>query len=208
MARDREPPRAAAGFAEYAALGPNRSLRKLAEQWMVGQKSLIARQRQLERWSAVYHWQDRVRAYDLERAETKRIKREELQEEINERQMKLAEEQLTRVLKHITGLIESGNLSGRDAVQYIKVLTDLQRTAVGIPNNITQQESTSQVTIKHDQRLFTQAIVQDATASQLAVDLLDRLAARSDDPGRLRALGEPRTVDAGPSPEPPESKAA
>lgn len=206
MAHSRESARASAAFAEYAALGPGRTLKRLAEQWMVGTKSLIARQRQLERWSATYRWQDRVRAYDLERAETKRIKREQLQEEINEKQLEITRDQLGRLLEHIDLLILKGELQGRDAVNYVKILTDLQRVAAGVPNSMVQQEMAGQVVIKNDQRIFAQAIIQDATASQLAVELLDRLADRPNDAGGIRVVGESREVAPRKALEPPQSE--
>ncbi len=58
----KETAKAAQAFADYYALGANRSLEKLTAQYVenghVGKPSAIVRQ--LERWSAYHHWQARI----------------------------------------------------------------------------------------------------------------------------------------------------
>jgi hypothetical protein len=62
-----ESARAHEAIVEYAALGPERSLAKLAHVWGKS-RSYVG---QLERWSARYRWQERVAAYDEQVARTR-----------------------------------------------------------------------------------------------------------------------------------------
>jgi hypothetical protein len=63
----RETPRAAQAWADYLALGPDRSLAKLHAQYAARQKrgestAPTTTLRQLEKWSAAFDWQGRLRA--------------------------------------------------------------------------------------------------------------------------------------------------
>jgi hypothetical protein len=53
-----ETAKAAQAFADYVAMGPNRSLRKLAAAQGKGRSFVV----QLERWSVDHSWQDRLKA--------------------------------------------------------------------------------------------------------------------------------------------------
>lgn len=60
-----ESSKAHAALNDYAALGPGRSLARLAE--ATGKNAAYVRQ--LERWSSAYAWQERVAAHDAQLAE-------------------------------------------------------------------------------------------------------------------------------------------
>jgi hypothetical protein len=62
-----ESARAHEAIVEYAALGPGRSLAKLAQVWGKS-RSYVG---QLERWSSQHRWQERVAAYDEQVARTR-----------------------------------------------------------------------------------------------------------------------------------------
>lgn len=61
-AQVKETPKAAQSFADYVALGPNRSLRALAQQYVNHKyaKSVPTQLNILKRWSSEHHWQDRI----------------------------------------------------------------------------------------------------------------------------------------------------
>ena len=60
----RETPKAAAAYAEYAAMGPSRSLAKLYEQLRQSNGKTTVPLRTLEGWSTAHNWQERVREHD------------------------------------------------------------------------------------------------------------------------------------------------
>lgn len=65
-----EPPKAVQALHDYAALGPGRSLPLLIERYRSGMQgaSPTVRLTTVREWSAAWHWQDRVAAFDeLER---------------------------------------------------------------------------------------------------------------------------------------------
>lgn len=120
----RETPRAAAAYEEYAAMGPSRSLRKLADK--TGTKLA-----QLGEWSATHKWQERVKAYDAERIEEKRLKQEAEIEKMNERHALIGTTQQAKAIKQIEALIEAKSFGSMAAVQLLKLATDLERVARG-----------------------------------------------------------------------------
>lgn len=127
----RETPRAAAAFEEYAAMGPSRSLRKLAAK--LGENGAKTGQitKQLEIWSAAHNWQERVKQHDAERIEEKRLKREVEVERMNDEQALLGRTQALRAVKQIERLIEAQKFGSQASVQLFKVSTDLERIARG-----------------------------------------------------------------------------
>lgn len=65
-----ESAKAHAALVDYAALGPGRSLDRLADRYRTETKARppTTRRATLAAWSTTYHWQDRVAAYDAEQA--------------------------------------------------------------------------------------------------------------------------------------------
>lgn len=61
-----ETARAKEAFAEYVAMGPDRSLRKLAARHGKTRSYVV----QLERWSSEHHWQDRIKALATQQLES------------------------------------------------------------------------------------------------------------------------------------------
>lgn len=120
----RETPRAAAAYEEYAAMGPSRSLRKLADK--SGTKLA-----QLGEWSSEHQWQERVKSYDAERIEEKRRKQEAAIDAMNERHAMIGTTQQARAIKQIEALIEAKSFGSMAAVQLLKLATDLERVARG-----------------------------------------------------------------------------
>src|SRR5579884_3930561 len=90
--RMRETPKASAAFLEYAAMGPERSLRKLADKM----GTTLA---QLGTWSREHRWQERAMQYDKERAEEKRRKQEAELEKMNERHAMIGTTQQAKAIK-------------------------------------------------------------------------------------------------------------
>src|SRR5258708_24670938 len=69
-------PRSELAFLTYAELGYGRSLARLAEKLGKSVGKTRVRLPTLESWSAKYHWQERVKLYDQERAEERRREQE------------------------------------------------------------------------------------------------------------------------------------
>lgn len=127
----RETPLAAAAFHEYAEMGmkpgSRRSLAKLAE--VLGKpRGYVG---QLERWSATFDWQRRVKAFDAAIAEDRRLKREADLDEMNARHATLAREQAEKAIAQIEKLIDTKNFGSQASVQLLKLSIDLERLARG-----------------------------------------------------------------------------
>lgn len=127
----RETPKAAAAFDEYCLLGPNRSLRKLAEKFRQTSDKPIASESTLMVWSSEHNWQERVKQYDAERAEEKRRKQEAEVEAMNQRHAQIGVTQQARAIEQIKTLIEAKAFGSMAAVQLLKLATDLERIARG-----------------------------------------------------------------------------
>lgn len=67
--KPRETARAVNAFADYVALGPGRSIRKLHDAYVIaaGDGKPAENVRQLERWSADHNWQGRLAAMEADR---------------------------------------------------------------------------------------------------------------------------------------------
>jgi len=81
LARYAEPSKVHTALCEYAALGPGRSLAQLEAAYRarprVGPEKPPTRQlSQLKVWSAEFHWQERVAAYDAQQAQAQLAARE------------------------------------------------------------------------------------------------------------------------------------
>ena len=131
----RETPKALAAFHEYCLLGPDRSLRKLAEQKQEYSKNIAL----LMKWSAEHNWQERVKEYDNARADERRIKREAEIEKMNERHAMIGTTQQAKAIKQIETLIEAKAFGSMAAVQLLKLATDLERVARGAPTERSEQ---------------------------------------------------------------------
>lgn len=125
----KETARAHAAFVEYCALGPARSLRKLAENRGQTEGKTGVRLATLEEWSSLHNWQERVKQYDAERAEEKRLTREQAREAMNERQAEesLGDQILAR--KELRMLAEKHRIGSLAAVQLLKVALETERKA-------------------------------------------------------------------------------
>lgn len=135
----RETPQAAAAFQEYCALGPERSLRKLAESKQAYSKRVAL----LMRWSVEHQWQERVKTYDAERIEEQRRKRDAAIEEMNEQHAVMGRNQSARAIEQIETLIEARKFGSQAAVQLFKISTDLERVARGAPTEHIEQSNAS-----------------------------------------------------------------
>lgn len=126
-----ETPRAAAAFEEYAAMGSSRSLRKLAKQRDKSGTKAGQILKQLGKWSSDHGWQERVRQYDKERIEEKRLQREAEIEEMNARHAEVGMKQQKKAIKQIKDLIAAKAFGSVAAVQLLKLAMDLERLARG-----------------------------------------------------------------------------
>ena len=102
----KETPKAAQAWADYLALGPDRSLEKLASRYHRRRKfpksSPASTLRQLKRWSAEFGWQDRLR-------------------DIVDREVREAQE---REAAHVREVMETGYALPHHRVALLKRLTD------------------------------------------------------------------------------------
>lgn len=114
----------------YKALGPARSLAKLAVELRQGDGKGPTL-RTLENWSSEYGWQSAVATYDLERAKEKRYRREELLEQMNDAHVDIAQKSIKQALAHIEKLIAVDDMPAKDAVAYLKLALDTERLARG-----------------------------------------------------------------------------
>lgn len=125
-----ETPRAAAAFAEYCAIGPARSLRKLAE--ILGKPSGYTRY--LEEWSSQYKWVERAKQYDAEQIRERVAKKQEKRDEMEERHAKEAREDQELARKVIKQAVnEEGKVIGKvslAAVQLLKNSREDERKAL------------------------------------------------------------------------------
>jgi len=126
-----ETPKANAAFQEYCLMGPSRSLRKLAEKRDENGTKTGQIFKQLGIWSSAHEWQERVRQYDSERANEKRIKQEEELDAMNKRHAQIGTTQQARALKQIETLIEAKSFGSVATVSLLKLATDLERVARG-----------------------------------------------------------------------------
>jgi hypothetical protein len=172
--RATETPRAAAAFAQYCQMAPaERSLRKLAEQGVQGERKVSARTATLTRWSSQYHWQERVKEYDAAQVMAKRDAREAARDEarmaMDDEHANLGRQQLLLAINRINDLADMRMLSGREAVALLKIAAELQRTALGAPSQVIAQQHTGTVTHEHA------AAPDDPQAAALARKLIARL---------------------------------
>lgn len=142
----RETPQAAAAYHEYAALGPDRSLRALAEKLRQDGGKVTARLRTLEQWSSTHHWQERVKLYDAARIEEARREREAKRnaeiEKMNERHALIGTTQQARAIEQITRLAREEAFGSQAAVMLLKLAIDVERTARGEPTVVERHEQT------------------------------------------------------------------
>lgn len=134
----RETPKAAAAFEEYAAMGPSRSLRKLAEKLHQSSPEASPTIETIKVWSREHNWQERVKPYDAERIEEKRRKQEAEIEAMNQRHALIGTSQQAKAIKQIEALIEAKSFGSMAAVQLLKLATDLERLARGVETDRTE----------------------------------------------------------------------
>ena len=125
-----ETPRAAAAFAEYCAMGPARSLAKLAQ--VLGKPSGYTRY--LEEWSSQYKWVERAKQWDAERAAERMAKKQAAREQMEDRHAEDAQEEQRIARAHIKAAVDKdGKPIGRislAAVQLLKNSRDDERKAL------------------------------------------------------------------------------
>lgn len=126
----RETPAAAAAFAEYCALGPDRSLRKLVDK-------VSTNLAQLGIWSRNHSWQERVAQYDIAQIKERERKKQADIEKMNERHAQIGITQQARAIKQIEELIAAKKFGSQASVQLLKLATDLERLARGEPTERT-----------------------------------------------------------------------
>ncbi len=157
----RETARAAAAFAAYCALGPERSLERLVTPSQTEAKPRL-RLATLKEWSSAFGWVARASAYDAEqrakaratqdRADADRVRRkadrerrkEELRERMDDERAQLMRGEWARVLKRINDLLDSEQTRGLVGLtSLLKLALDEERLSLGSPTAITQTDVTS-----------------------------------------------------------------
>lgn len=125
----KESPKAYQAYLDYRDMGVGRSLAKLNQHY--GNKPSYVRQ--LQRWSADFDWQSRIKQFEQEQAEERVAKLQAELDEMNERHVRLAIEQQEKATKQIADLIEAKAFGSQAVVQLLKLATDLERLARGAP---------------------------------------------------------------------------
>lgn len=179
--KGQESTRAAAYFEEYAAMGPERSLEKLAKQLYETQEDERNTKettwlRKLKEFSIQHNWQERIKERDREVAREKRRKYEEERQRMNDEHALLGRTHALRAAKMIQELSEQGRMSSTAAVTLLKIATDLERLARGAETEITK-------TIEEQPKQHRHTIAFDL--SRLSDEQLERLEqlAEEIDPG-------------------------
>lgn len=127
---------------DYAQMGKERSLRKLAarylqqrdQQQQAGEPANVptVRVETLEDWSRKYHWQDRVAVFDDEqRAARLRARRADI-DTMNIRHVQLSHGLLAKAadwLKEKTNKVTKAS----DVAAYVKLAVEIERRALGLP---------------------------------------------------------------------------
>lgn len=124
-----ETPRAAAAFLEYCALGPARSLRKLAALREQSEDKATTRLATFSEWSTRYKWQERVKQYDAERTSERIAKKQADREKMEDRHAEEAKEEQEWARK----ILKEGKDKGRislAAVQLLKNSREDERKAL------------------------------------------------------------------------------
>src|SRR5690242_18676524 len=104
----KETARAAAAYTEYAAMGPTRNLRALAKHLSATWGGTeAAKLMTLGAWSSAHGWQERVKAYDRERAEERARRREAEREAMDDRQARAARRVFSRMSKRLRELADA-----------------------------------------------------------------------------------------------------
>lgn len=159
----RESAKALAAYALYEAMGPERSLAKVAGGFgqSVG-KVLVGRLPTLERWSAAYGWVERAAAADMrqiarerqerEAAEAKHrqrkyereLRREEAREKMDDDRATVMRGEWPKVLKTINEKVDDGEMRGLlGLVQLLRLALDEERLSLGSATAISQLDVTT-----------------------------------------------------------------
>ncbi len=128
-----ETPEAAAGYAEYAAMGQGRSLEGLVQQRVQNGSKASRRLATIKEWSSKYNWQERIKLYDAAQIERERVKRQKAIDAMNDRHAMIGTTQQAKAIEQIKALIEAKSFGSMAAVQLLKLATDLERVARGAP---------------------------------------------------------------------------
>jgi hypothetical protein len=123
----RETAKARKAYSDYEALGESRSLAKLAAHY----GSPPSYVRQLQRWSAMFHWQERIKRYDDQVAEEKRKRRQAELEKMDEEHALIGRTQALRAVAQIERLITAQDFPASSAVALLKFGAELERLARG-----------------------------------------------------------------------------
>lgn len=143
----RETAKSRAAFEAYAALGPSRSLRKLATEWNDGKGSVDAKLHYLGLLSSAFAWQDRVTKHDAEKAEERRRRRESRFERRIDEHMELGEEAVALAMEAIRDLRATDRIGSQAAVQLLATGAQLERDAFKEALKVDGERSPGQIQI-------------------------------------------------------------
>lgn len=156
-----ETTRAAASFAQYVAMGEDRSLDKLAKLLYGDTTKTTSKRHQLAVWSSKFAWVTRSQQYDSAlraeeqatraKAEADRIRRKALREEKRAEQRERMDDnrasifgnEWARVLKLLNERIEKGDIKGLVGLTtLLKTALDEERLALGGATAVNEQRLT------------------------------------------------------------------
>lgn len=177
----KESTKAYAAFLDYAAMGPTRSLRDLAERYRERASSGIPAEMPPTRkvntlftWSTVHRWQERVHAWDADQALKKITAHNQAIEDMNRRHAAMATALQSKVIAKIQAL-QNFDLDARTAGLLLDLAAKLERTARGEPEEIIRHEMGG---AGYDVRVIQQSL--KVNMEDLSDDELRRIAAGED----------------------------
>jgi len=199
--RDDETPKAWAAFCVYRELGAGRSIPKALETSGKPVGSL----RWWELWSRTFDWVARCRAYDTYIEELKREKHETEILRATKKHREAAEALIDKGLAQLQVLGEE-DISAGATLGMVSEGVKLHRLTLGLTTNKIEEDVNGRIEIKAGGEL-SRRILEDPGTAELACDLLERVAARKDDAGRVRDGRKPGQMDPGEAPVAPEPEA-
>jgi hypothetical protein len=131
----RETARARQGWLDYLALGDQRSLEKLVEQYQTRTEAAPTKQlTTVKRWSRVHGWSDRLRAHANEIERELRLAQTDAIREMNERHATIAKAATGKLVEWLQRL-DGGTLTVMEAARLLDVAVRVERLARGEPTD-------------------------------------------------------------------------
>jgi len=133
----KESAKAIAAYADYEAMGKNRSLAKLAHKW--GKRATYIGQ--LERWSSTFHWGERIAQYEKAQEVERQRKRAEAIDAMDDEHSDYARDLLLKAVEVLKKRLEKNDIGSFALVQLFEKAATLERLARGATTERIEQTS-------------------------------------------------------------------